>query len=345
VRRGAAILSLGLAFVVGVGDVATVAAHGERNANVRAVLPSPLPAELAGMRIEVHQTVGPQVVFANPTTHVVEVLDDHGLAFLRIGPDGVAGNVAAAAWFQTYGPGVPVPASARSRDGEPRWVRARDEPSFGWFDPRLDASAIELPHAMLDAGVTTEVGRWQIPLRVDGKPVTLAGRFRYKPPPSGAYAATLTSPAEIAPGVRVRLLPGPLPGLLVKNGSRLPLTVLDDGGEPLLRIGPDGVEANVGNAAWARSGRRTDTPANPRPAEPGVPHWQLVARAASYSWLDPRLAGRETPPTTRALTSKGSSEPVAWQIPVLLGETPLRLTGTTVWKTAHSSDEVFFAGD
>ena len=99
------------------GDAAIVRAHGERNAHVRAVIDdAALPAELAGMRIEVHETVGPQLVLANPTAREVEVLDAGGIAFLRIGPAGVEANVAARAWFQTFSPGTPVPIALRSGD-------------------------------------------------------------------------------------------------------------------------------------------------------------------------------------------------------------------------------------
>ena len=50
------------------------------------------------MRIEVHKTISPQLVVENTTRHTVEVLDDAGVPFLRIGPQGVEGNVAARAW-------------------------------------------------------------------------------------------------------------------------------------------------------------------------------------------------------------------------------------------------------
>jgi hypothetical protein len=312
--------------------VARVEAHGGRSAHVRAVIATPVPGALDGMRIEVHDTLAPQLVLANPTAHEVEVLDDAGVAFVRVGPGGVAGNLAAPAWFQTYGPGVAVPRSARERAAEPRWVLARKEPSFGWFDPRIDAGVISVPHAVRDAGAAVDVGVWRIPLRVDGAPVTLAGVFRYEPPRAGAYAPRLTSPAEIAPGVRVRLLRGAAPGLLVENRSGQQLTVLDERGEPFLRIGPSGVDANVRSAGWSRSGRRLASPERADAHASGTTVWQRVASGSTYSWIEPRVV--------RAASAAGSSAPdavLAWEIPLLLGETPLEVRGTVARRMTLSS--------
>src|SRR5262249_28439125 len=155
----------------------------------------------------------------------LEVLDDAGVAFLRIASTGVEGNLSARAWYATYSPGAPIPA-ASALGGEPRWQRVRREPSFGWFDPRLDAPALEVPPRVIEARAAADVGRFRIPLRVDGDSVVLSGRFRWRPPPAGAYATRLESAAQLAPGVRVKLLPGRAPGLLVENTSAQPLTVL-----------------------------------------------------------------------------------------------------------------------
>jgi hypothetical protein len=116
-------------------------AHGGGDGRVRAVLDEPLPRALDGMRIETHRTIAPQLVVENPTPRVLEVLDESGAAFVRIGPGGVEANVAARAWFQTLGPDAPIPGALRDGTHEPRWVHASATHSFGWFEPRLDASA------------------------------------------------------------------------------------------------------------------------------------------------------------------------------------------------------------
>jgi hypothetical protein len=315
-RGAAAILCLALALL----QPSAARAHGGRAANVRPVLDR-LPAELAGMRVELHETIAPQIVLANPTGRVVEVLDPDGTAFLRVGPQGAYGNVAAPAWFQTYGPGAPVPASA-GRGREPRWRRARSEPSYGWFDPRLDAGDVNVTHRVADGAKPAGVGRWVIPLRVDGRPVVLGGRFELVPPPRARWIARLTSPSEVAPGVRVTLLPGRAPGLLVESRSEDVLTVLGDGGEPFLRIGPQGVEANVRSPAWRRSGRA----ARARSAVVGAGGWQRVAAVPRFGWLDPRAAPEETAPPADAARVR------PFRVPMLLGERALGVTGEVAWQ-------------
>ena len=90
-----------------------------------------------------------------------------------------------------------------------------------------------------------ESARFEVPLRVDGERVALSGRFRAAPAETGGFSARLTSPSEIAPGVRVTLLPGRAPGLLVHNASDRALLVFGADGEPFLRIAPEGVDANL----------------------------------------------------------------------------------------------------
>jgi hypothetical protein len=159
----------------------------------------------------------------------------------------------------------------------------------------------------------------------------LTGTFRADPPPDGAYRARLTSPREIAPGVRARLLPGGTPGLLVENGGPEELTVLDADGVPFLRIGPAGVEANVRSRAWRVSGRRPVALGGGEPATDGVrpgasspasgPSWQRVASTPRYGWIDARLS-----PGGSAVVD------VEWRVPVLLGTTRLEIAGVSSWK-------------
>jgi hypothetical protein len=300
--------------------------HGGKDHRVEVHL-APLPPELAGVRVEVHETVAPQVVLENATERTIEVLDPSGVPFLRIGREGVAGNLAARAWYRTYSPGAPLP-DGRVIGAEPRWVRVRSEPSFGWFDPRLDASAVEVPHRVIDAGRPARVGEWTIPLLVDGRPVALAGFFGFEPSPRGVYRSRLASPSEIAPGVRVRLLPGPAAGLLVESASPRVLSVLDEEGEAFLRIGPDGVEANVASPAWRRTGRRMVTAPALGPTRAG---WQRVATTPRFGWIEPRAnpvgGGASSPPRA------GESAPAReWVVPMMLGDEPLRVTGVAAWQ-------------
>lgn len=294
-------------------------AHGG-DTRVRPVLGA-MPPELTGVRVEVHRTVAAQLVLHNPTEHTIEVLDPEGVAFLRIGPRGTEGNLAARAWYTTYAPGMKAPEA--SLDAAPRWVHARAEPTFGWFEPRIDATDVRVPPLLSEAGRAAELGRFEIPLRVDGHPVVLGGAFRFEPAAGGAYASRITSPAEIAPGVRVRLLPGRNAGLFVESSSARVLTVLDDAGAPFLKIGPDGVEADVTSAAWRRSGRGGSGSA----AEDGSA-WQRVSSSPRFGWVDSR-----TSHSADAVPSD-CDETEIWQVPMRLGDEPVVVTGEIVWREA-----------
>ncbi|MEW6269113.1 MAG: hypothetical protein AB1689_07420, partial [Thermodesulfobacteriota bacterium] len=210
------------------GLPAAAPGHGG-DASLRPAL-DPLPDELRGMRVELHHTIAPQLVLANPTARVVEVLDDRGVAFLRIGPDGVEANVAARAWYQTYAPGMPASAG---RGDDTRWRTVLREASFGWFDPRLDPEGTSGAHHGEGGGSAGEGRRWRVPLRVDGQAVLLGGSFQRAAPPRGRWHPRLASPAEIAPGVRVKLLPGRMAGVLLENQGREVVAVLDEAGEPV----------------------------------------------------------------------------------------------------------------
>jgi hypothetical protein len=308
--------AFGAALLILAGDFVPVHAC-DGDPNVRAVL-GPLPAALSGMRVEIHRTLAVQLVLANPTARTLEILDDAGVPFLRIGPHGVEGNLAARAWYATYSPLATAPRSAG--DGPPRWMRVSAEPAFGWFEPRLDAAQVVVPDEVRGAGTAVEVGRWRIAMRLDGAPMTLSGPFRFEPPARGSYRSRLTSPAEVAPGVRVRLLPGAVPGLMVESASPQTLIVFGVADEPFLRIGPRGVEANLRSTTWRQSARRFS---GPEESEFGAgPQWKTVARVPRYSWIEPRA----TPPSRTVAAER------KWSVPMQIGSDRVEVTGAAVWR-------------
>jgi hypothetical protein len=262
------------------------------------------------------------------------------VAFARVGPRGVEGNLAAAAWYRTLGPAAAAPALAG--EAAPRWQLASREPSFGWFDPRLDArtptpSARRRSDTHPHGDAHAAPRRFAIPLRVDGAPVALNGRFVAKDPAAGHQAACLTSPAEPAPGVRVTLLPGRAPGLLVHNATQETLLVLGAGGEPFLRIGRGGVDANLRSETWQRSARAAAAPFAPPAAShaqtasdpSGAAVWQRVAQTARFGWIEPRAVWedpRETAAPGAAPRERG------WQVPMQLGERQFVVTGAVAWR-------------
>jgi hypothetical protein len=284
----------------------------------------PLPPALRGVRVEVHRTMGPQLVLDNRGGRTVEVLDETGAPFVRIGPRGVEGNVAAPSWYRTYSPAAAVPAAAA--DGAaPRWLRAGAEPAFGWFEVRIDAARIAVPEAVRAAGAAADLGAWAVPLRIDGEPVVLTGRFRYEPPPAGVFVSRLIGSPVLAPSVRVTLLPGRVPGMMVHNSDARPLVVYGVDGEPFLRLGPDGVEANLHSPTWRASGRAGVAAAAVDPG--GAPAWRRVAAVPRYSWIEPRAGQPADAP---------GHEPRRWRVPMRLGDQPVEVTGEVVWRPIGS---------
>jgi hypothetical protein len=316
------VMSLGIAAVwIGAAGIALAC---EGHSFVRAIA-DPLPVALSGMKVEVYKTVAQQLAIENDSEHTVEVLDDHGVPFIRVGPAGAEGNTAVPAWYLALSPGAVVP--AKVEQGRPaKWRRIRAESVVTWFDKRLDPALVRLAPELMTKGEPADVGRWEIPLRVDGRPVTLAGRFRYEPP-AGAYQWRLTSPRTVAPGVDVTLLPGPSPGLMLRNASDRVVQVYGEAGEQFLRIGPGGVDANLNSPTWWRSARSTSQ--SPPSLDAGAPpRWVKVGTTPRFSWVDPRAARPDTVPDA------GSAR--TWQVPLLIGEQRTHISGVGSWRAFRS---------
>jgi hypothetical protein len=156
--------------------------------------------------------------------------------------------------------------------------------------------------------------------------------------------ARLTSPPEIAPGVRVRLLPGRVPGLLLENSSAHPLLVFGTEGEPFLRIGPRGVEANLHSRAWWDSGRASGRRSEARIDASAAPEWHRVAIAPRFSWIEPRIRARST------IGLGTGPDTAAWEVPMQIGGEQVRVQGKVNWKpaaparTRNASDAAFLSG-
>lgn len=91
------------------------------------------------------------------------------------------------------------------------------------------------------------------------------------------------------PGVTVEVRVGVADQLLVVNPSNDPVEVLDAGGRPFLRIGPDVVEADTGNPSWHTS----NSPLGLARVPAGTaPRWRVVAKGDSWGWFDHRLHDR-----------------------------------------------------
>jgi hypothetical protein len=294
---------------------------------------------LAELRVQLRRSLGPQLVLENPGERTLEVLDVRGVAFLRIGPDGVFGNLASPAWYHSLAPeaaGVPPELAKLLREGvavPDRWVRVAKEPSWGWFDTRLD------PEQAGGGGAHAKPETWSVPVRLGDTKGALRGRFVPSPQPTGRLQPRMRSDAELAPGVRVTLVPGLGGSLLLTSRSPEPVTVLGHDGAPFLRFGPDGVEANLRSATFAHSARlRGGAELAMQAAADGGPHWQRLSSVPSHAWIDPRT----TPDAAR-------EAPQRWRVPVRIGlgddAALVHIEGETTWEAFGEEAKGHPAGD
>lgn len=296
-------------------------AHAARN-DVRVDMAA---LKVEGVVVEIHQDfLAPQFVVSNRSGKLLEILDAQGRAFLRIGPQKAEADIATEAFHQSrLSGGAAAPKGVLS--ATPRWRTVNQEPSFGWFDPRIATGALDIPYAIRQIGNEMPFAEWRIPARLGAQAIELRGVFTYTPPLAGAAIAKLLDVAPIASDVQVQLSPGPVPALFLRNGSGQTVAVLDDQGKPFLKISRDGVWADTSSPAWLDSGNAADV------TNAG---WQQISKSNSHSWLEPRAAWRGTLPAP--LPADGVLN--QWSIPLLLGEQRKTLRGVNQWVTRGSAD-------
>lgn len=298
-------------------------AHGVRN-DIRVDL---APVKVDGLVVELHQDFfSPQLVVSNRSGQLLEILDDEGRSFIRIGAGQAEGDLAAKAYHLSRIAGG-GDAHANTLSVTPRWRTIAREPAYGWFDGRIATALLDIPYAVKQLGSEMPFSQWRIPARLGGKPFELRGVFTYTPPPAGVAMAVMQSPMQLAPGVVVQMVPGPTPAFFLRNSGSQTVAVLDAGGKPFLKIGKQGVWADVGSPSWRA--------ASPNGVAAGASGWQQQSRANSITWLEPRAAwaGRLPSPLP------ANAELNAWRVPLLVGETRFELKGINRWLARSAANE------
>lgn len=155
---------------------AAAAAHGPVDPAASSYLArlSQVPAGLSAKVIDGDQRLW---LRADPRRTVL-VLDYQGAPYVRFTPRGVQVNKASAMYYLNQ-----VPAQSPPRHTGPGvtpiWSSVSAGHTYGWHDGRLHALA-----ATASAPGATYLGRWQVPLRVDGAAAAIAGGLYYAPSPS-----------------------------------------------------------------------------------------------------------------------------------------------------------------
>lgn len=130
------------------------------------------------------------------------------------------------------------------------------------------------------------------------------------------------------PEVEVHTVASTTTALQLTNRSQEVLEVIGDGGQPFLRIGPAGVEADVNSSTWYASGNPDGVVRAPRDVElGGPPRWARVSKNPAWTWFDHRLhpAAPKLPP--EAVKSARVAKLADWSIPLRYGGREVKIEG------------------
>lgn len=154
-------------------------------------------------------------------------------------------------------------------------------------------------------------------------------------PASGAHEvdpSVVTLIDEIVPdvaGLDITVGTSVTTQLLVTNATDEVLEVLADTGEPFVRIGPAGVEANLASPSWYLTNQPFGAQRPPDGASPDTsPRWALVSTEPSWGWFDHRLHPREI------VSVLGEDRAPTFEVPMRLGATELVVRGHLEQRTS-----------
>jgi hypothetical protein len=321
---------------------ATPAAAHEGNPAVRVELDAASVPE--GLEVEVVASVTDQLVVSNPSGDVLEILDDNGDPFLRIGPEGVDANLNAVGWYQTNNPFGTSDIPDRAVAGAaPDWAKVAAEPSWGWFDHRLHPADVRIPPEIAEAGQPAELARWQVPVRWRGAEQALAGAIVYRPI-RGSVVAELVAPPAVD-GLTIGVLQGRVPGLFLENDSGEVVVVRGADGEPFLRFGRRGVQANRHSPAWLAARRAEGGDLSAQVIDASLrPAWQRVSDVPRFGWIDPRTAYPDEEPPAAVIDAGVRTALREWEIPLAVGGQEIVVRGVTSWEPLPGAPHVADSG-
>jgi hypothetical protein len=114
-----------------------------------------------------------------PPEQTVVVVDYRGAPYLRFSPAGVYVNRNSAMYYLNATPFARSPPAGLTATTPPSWHQLSSGHTYEWHDGRLHALAL-----VAIAPGSSFVGRWRVPLRVDGSLTSISGSLFYAPNPS-----------------------------------------------------------------------------------------------------------------------------------------------------------------
>ena len=287
-------------------------AHEEMALHALTVLDAVEP-NVPGLEVSVTHMGAPALVVRNRAGRTLSVLDAEGEGFLRIGAEGVRMNVESPLAYRSLNPyNDVVPPDVRS--GAPsRWVRVSKEPAWTWFDPRLSFDRT-------DSG-------WTVPMALGGRALVVRGS--YESLHGHGHFQSVLDPPEVD-GLEIRLVEGPVPALFVRNDTGEQLRVQGQAGEPMLRIGPQGVEANLRSPSYYTSAAQTIAPVPSTADAAAEPRWKKVSAQPLWAWLEYRAAVQPEM-QQRDVLGNVQTTVLEWDSPMVLGGSALDVKGRVEW--------------
>ncbi|HEV2820759.1 MAG TPA: hypothetical protein VGW11_09655, partial [Solirubrobacteraceae bacterium] len=135
-------------------------------------------------------------------------------------------------------------------------------------------------------------------------------------------------------GVEIDLTESISTQLTVVNRTDTPLEVLDAQGEPFLRIGPDGVQADITSAAWYETNDPTGVGGLPERIAQRLegdpePRFATVASEPSWGWFDHRMHPEPVTSVPTEILRDGRREVTLadWEVTLRYGEQEITVDG------------------
>jgi hypothetical protein len=147
------------------------------------------------------------------------------------------------------------------------------------------------------------------------------------------------------PDVAVSVVVSAAPQLVASNRTSEELTVLAETGEPFLRIGPDGVLANVDSPSWHLSNSPGGVATVPATASPDAPpRWVRVAVDPQWGWFDHRLHPEATTVPPEAVEAEEPTTLASWEVAFEYAGEPMTASGRIEYRPAAGRITARLAG-
>ncbi|MFN2641085.1 MAG: hypothetical protein ABR548_04205 [Actinomycetota bacterium] len=263
----------------------------------------------------------PTFTATNTSATALDILGFDFEPFLRISAKGVQGNKTSRAFYVTQDPtGVSAVPPVAHAGAKPAWTQLSKANTWRWFEPRAQWRQVISP-AIRKTKTSVTLGPWSIRARYGSTATTIEGHIVYKPT-LGRLRAKLVEVPKSSPKLKVQVVQGTIPGIVVTNASGKVLEIAGRDDKPFARVGPQGVDVNVSSPTW----RDTKNISGTAPSEP---KWQHLQGSPVLAWLETRAQyPSEEPP--RSLITKHVTL-LRWKIDATLDGAAVKIEGVTEW--------------